>query len=989
MLINPVHFVAFQGLKSVLSGSLSMHDAHISSAIHATGDAESWNREALLADALERLEWARLTEALAEMAALSHTKLRLKSISPWITREERDWNLRATERLLRLHQAGEDINLLQFDANYFAEALQHGALLNGLGLYHLGLFCSQIERLGNKARNDARRGADSLLGVELTSLLSELKPQASLARRLALAADESGRLLDSASGELKDARSKHDTLTRKMTQALENTLKLPSVRDALQDAVWMIRDGRYVLPVRVDRKSDVPGIPRGVSSTGNTIFLEPAGLSELQSQLSAAEADVMIAENRVLRAFSDEAYGLRQELLAALDILETFDDVAARARLAAQLHGVAPQFHDESEGARFEILDARHPLFVLEDKNCVPNHLWLAPAPAQKGCPRVWVLSGPNAGGKTVAMKTVGLLCAMALAGLFVPAQAARFFEFNSIFVEMGDRQDRREDLSTFSGHLMHVKRICEMADARVMVLLDEGFVGTDPSIGSAMAQATLETLASRGTTAIITTHFSSLKSLADKQPLVFANASMEFEPERLKPTFHLLNGVPGQSFAIELARRLDYPEDLLQRAMRYRGEREIELENMLAELQRSRHELRASLETNQRLNAELETEVSELSAQRRALASAQEALMSEYTSKMQKRFNAFENRLETRARQFERAQQQLLQEQRERASSEAPPSAEVNPADSTATKKPLPVQPARPKPLSKEEIQEIAAAEKKKARSLSDFSQLASVKMNLPTRKAEWEEVDDDIAHQQARRPARLTHRDLMDEARESLEVMRQVFQHTSKDFESRRTEISGELRDTSEKAQEILSDAREKKATVAQRPATFWNVGMRCKTASFDQVGEILRPADSKGMVECRFGLLKTKLHHSALMTIEQAAQTPKAAQKKTPSPTTPAQKNHRNSLDMSLDPVLPTRDNTIDVRGHLVDTALEHVERFLDKSWRNDQHTVVIVHGHGTGRIKTALREFLQECGYALRFRPGTSGEGGDGATIVVFE
>lgn len=988
MLNNPARFVAFQSSKSILSGGQSMHDAHYTSENHLAGDAESWNREALLADALERLEWSRLTDALAALAALSHTKQRLKRASPWINRDEREWNLRATERLLRLHQAGEDINLLSFDANYFAEALQHGALLNGLGLFHLGLFCSQIERLGNKARNDARRGPETPLGMELTNLLSQLKPQASLARRLALAADESGRLLDTASTELKDARAKHDALTRKMTMALENTLKIPTVRDALQDAVWMIRDGRYVLPVRVDRKSDVPGIPRGVSSTGNTIFLEPAGLSELQSQLSAAEADVMIAENRVLRSFSDEAYGLRQELLAALDILETFDDIAARARLAAQLQGVAPLFHDEAEDARFEILDARHPLFVLEDKDCVPNHLLLTPQTQHKACPRVWVLSGPNAGGKTVAMKTVGLLCAMALAGLFVPAKAARFFEFNSIFVEMGDRQDRREDLSTFSGHLMHVKRICELADAHVLVLLDEGFVGTDPAIGSAMAQATLETLASRGTTAIITTHFSSLKSLADKQPLVFANASMEFEPERLKPTFHLLNGVPGQSFAIELARRLDYPEELLQRAMKYRGEREIELENTLAELQRTRHELRASLETNKQLNAELESEVNELSAQRKALAGAQEALMAEYTSKMQKRFNAFENRLETRARQFERAQQQILQEQRERALSEEPSAEGGTTPESAGTKRPIATMVPQNKPLSREEIQAIAASEKKKARSLSDFSQLASIKMNLPTRKTEWEESEDDIAHQQARRPERLTQRDLMDEARESLDVMRKVFERTSDDFAHRRTEISGELRDTSERAKEMLSDARDKKATVAQRPATYWSAGMRCKTTSFDQAGEVLRPADNKGMVECRFGLLKTKLHHSALMTIEQAAQTPKTQQKKMPSSTVLPEKRQRNTLDMSLDPVLPTRDNTIDVRGHLVDTALEHVERFLDKCWRNDQNTVVIVHGHGTGRIKTALREFLQNCGYSLRFRPGTSGEGGDGATIVVF-
>lgn len=970
-----------------------MVDAVSTTSIDASRGEDHWDREALLADALERLEWARLADALAEMASLEHTKLRLKGISPWIPEEEREWILRATERLLRLHQAGESVVLLSFDATYFAEALQHGGLLNGLGLYHLGIFCSQIERLGNKARNDSRKGPDSPLGPELTDLLSQLKPQASLARRLSLAADQNGRILDSASGELKDARSKHEALTRKMTHALESTLKIPTVRDALQDSVWMIRDGRYVLPVRVDRKSDVPGIPRGVSSTGNTLFVEPSGLSELQSQLTAAEADVMVAENRVLRLFSDEAYGLRSELTSALEILETFDDISARARLAARLQGVAPHFHNSPQGARFELFDARHPLFVLEDKDCVANHLLLAPNPVGNKCPRVWVLSGPNAGGKTVAMKTVGMLCAMALAGLFVPARSANFFDFDSIYVEMGDRQDRREDLSTFSGHLLHVKRICELAGARVLVLLDEGFVGTDPTIGSAMAQATLETLAERGTTTVITTHFSSLKTLADKQPLTFANASMEFEPERLKPTFHLLNGVPGQSFAVELARRLNYPEELLQRAVRYRGEREIELENMLAELQKARHELRASVEKNLKLNAELENEVNALSSQRKALTGAQEALMLDFTTRVQKRFNAFENRLETRARQFERAQQQLIQEQRDRNSA-----SELDTADSSSltseTSQPSAksqrggIQSQENKPLSKDEVRAIAEAEKRKSRSLSDFSQLANIKMGLPSKKSEWEESEDEIEFHKARRPARLSQRDLIDEARGSLEVMRKVFERTGDDFAARRTEISGDLKQTSQKAEELLSETRERKAADAQRPADFWSVGKRCKTPQFDQVGEILRMADSKGMVECRFGALKTKIHHSALMTIDQAAQTPKQHHKKLTIQLPTTEKRNRNVLDMSIEPVLPTRDNTIDVRGHLVDTALEHVERFLDKSWRNDQHTVVIVHGHGTGRIKAALREFLQNCGYSLRFRPGTSGEGGDGATIVIF-
>ncbi|NBX16967.1 MAG: hypothetical protein EBR09_06330 [Proteobacteria bacterium] len=965
----------------------------ISQSAAAADEAQSspWDKSALLHDALERLEWFRLSEALAELAALQHTKNKLKALVPWLPADERQWNLRATERLLTLLTSGEAIPLAPFDATFFSDAIRHGSLLNGLGLYHLGVFCGQIERLGQKARNEARKPNGGQLGSELAELLAQLTQQTSLARRLAQAADENGRILDSASTELRDARQKLETLTRKMTHSLENTLKIPTIRDALQDGVWMIRDGRYVLPVRVDRKSDVSGIPRGVSASGSTIFVEPSGLSELQSQLTSAESDVMVAENRVLRAFSDEAYGLRTELLSALDVLETFDCVIARARLAARLRAVKPEFHSDARGARFEILDAQHPLYVLEDKPCVPNHLLLQPPQPNSPCPHVWVLSGPNAGGKTVAMRTVGLQCAMALAGLFVPSKRATFFEFDSIYVEMGDRQDRREDLSTFSGHLMHVKRICELTDNRSLVLLDEGFVGTDPSIGSAMAQATLETLARRGATSIITTHFSSLKTLADKQPQVFANASMEFEPERLKPTFHLLNGVPGQSFAIELARRLNYPEDLLQRAVRYRGEREVELENLLAELQKSRHEMRAEIAKNKELNAQLETEVDALGKQRQALEGEQQALLNDFTTKLQKRFNAFENRLEIRARQFERAQQQLLADQRDHAelNSGQESSAGADASDPSAESRR-----SGNIPSNAHSAKHIAGSDslkkdgdKSKSRSLSDFSQLANLRLNLPQKKLASDEDTDSGEWSKTRRPAKLSQRDLMDEARESLDLMRKSFGRAADSFAERRTELSGGMSEAKERADEILSEVREKRGELAKHPAGFWTAGRKVKTDQFDKAGEVVRPADSKGFVECIFGLIKTKIHHSELLTIEESAQKIRPAKK--PLPTDAQKRGNKNKLDMSIDPVLPTRGNTIDVRGHLVDTALEHVERFIDKAWRDDERTIVIVHGHGTGRIKTALREFLQDCSYGLRFRPGTGGEGGDGATIVILD
>ena len=372
---------------------------------------------------------------------------------------------------------------------------------------------------------------------------------------IAAAIDHAGTIHDGASPTLKRLRSEIATLRARITSKLEEMLVAHG--DVVSDRFVTERDGRYVLPMRSDAHDKIPGIVHGTSQSGATVFVEPRALVESQNRLTLARSEMEIEELRILTQLSELVLERAAELEAALDALDRADLRDACGRLAIDLRAVVP---DLDETATIDCKNARHPLLVLEGRAVVGNDIALA---AGRGL----VLSGPNAGGKTIALKLLGTFALMARSGLPVPAtDGARVGFFEPILSDVGDDQSIEKSLSTFSAHVTSLARILDAAGPRAMVLLDEVATGTDPEEGAALASAVVTTLLDRGAAVAVTTHYEALKALALTDTRL-TNGSVGFDVERMAPTFELRLGAPGASSALRVARRFGLDAGVIARA--------------------------------------------------------------------------------------------------------------------------------------------------------------------------------------------------------------------------------------------------------------------------------------------------------------------------------------------------------------------------------------------------------------------------------------
>ncbi len=929
-------------------------------------------------DARERLEWQALLNHLSQGATFADTKAALLALVPNLGHEERASVFLATGEMLKLISEGKAPTLRDVDFQSFMPILRRSGTVPARALYELLVFLHQVEEMFSLMERSA--------GVEFSARFSEIKIRVGtfitlpkLRLRLSQSVAPDGSILSTASPELRSARDRAEHAKKQVISSVENLLQKSSVRDALQDVMWVQRDGRIVLPVRVERRGDVDGIPRGVSGSGSTVFIEPREIAALQALLERALADVEIEEARVLNSLSMEAAAEFEVLEANREAILALDELVARARMASILQASCPNFLDpEKSAARFRFARASHPLFLLEGKPCVPNDLALEPQYETDSPKNVWVLTGPNAGGKTVAMRTVGMAVLMAKAGLFVCAEKAEMLDFENVFVEIGDRQSREEDLSTFSGHLLHVSRMFSHANSRSLILLDEGFVGTDPAVGMALARAALENLCARGVTTLITTHFSNLKMLANENP-GFLNASMEFEPRELRPTYRLVNGIPGQSFALELAERIAFPQEILSLARNYYGDESQRVELLLAELQEKRSEIHELVEQHFRELEKLKAERALAEAEKNRILREREELVQSYRSRLTRRLNAFENRLMVRERQFERAKDAAA---KEGAASDA---AIEDPAIKDASQ----VAFEQPQQVFSESVPE--RKEKQSFTSLSELKNVSLAASNSPSPSSQGKSSVD-AAAEKFRAPRHMNTRSLLDEARSSLENLDKDFSRIEGDFKKEMGSLAGTVKQHAKsplpKAISLEPHALTMSPTPSVRPASYWSRGMRVKTSRFREVGTVLRAADSKGLVECEFGAIRLRLPHAELKTIDEAAleYAPKHEKK-------PKSKQSislcRRGVNMEIEGVLPHSGNTVDVRGRTGDEGVRLAERFLDRAMRSGEQHIVILHGHGEGKVKHAVRSWLTTAGYAVSFRPGRQGEGGDGVTVVQIE
>jgi DNA mismatch repair protein MutS2 len=457
-----------------------------------------------------------------------------------------------------------------------------------------------------QTRGFVRQRADA--APRLADLAELLPDHGELEREIARCLDPEGVVRDEASPALAAARRTAHELAARLSDRLARILRDPNIRSALSDDYFTVRNDRYVLPVRADSRGQIRGIVHDASGSGTTLFIEPQALVELNNEHKRAELEVEREIARVLRDLSLAAAAAAPEIDAGLDTLALLDLAFARAELGVELDATPPEVGD---AGMLWLPQLRHP--GLDPRHAVPNDIRLG------GELQVLVISGPNAGGKTVAMKAAALAVLFVRAGLQVPAATgARVDLFDAVLADIGDEQSIGQSLSTFSAHMSNLARIVQEASSRTLVVLDEVGVGTDPSEGAALAQAILETLADAGARVIATTHYGLLKEMADVDPR-FSNASVEFDPETLAPTYRLRVGLPGSSSATAVAARMGLASSVLERANRFLESEDRQLDRMLHELATSR----AALESEQREAARLRQE--------------SEAVRAEYRHKLEK----------------------------------------------------------------------------------------------------------------------------------------------------------------------------------------------------------------------------------------------------------------------------------------------------------------------------------------------------------------
>ena len=394
-----------------------------------------------------------------------------------------------------------------------------------------------------------------------------------LEEEVGMSIGDDGTILDSASAELARLREEVGNLRGRIIRKLEDLIQKRSA--ILQDSFYTIREGRYVLPVRTDAHERFHGIVHGSSASGATIFVEPRELVERGNRLKMAQGELEREERRILAALSDLVRQYVPQLRAAAEALNHADLRSASAQLAVDLDG---HFVELCQEPRISLRAARHPSLVLGGSEVVPNDIELSGGEAL-------VISGPNAGGKTVALKMLGLAALMTRAGLAVPvAEGSVCGFFSPVLAAVGDEQSLARSLSTFSAHLVTLKSVLEQAGERVLVLLDELAGATDPEAGAALACAVVTTLVERKTAVAVTTHYEALKALAAEREDMH-NAAVGFDFDNMAPTFRLTMGVPGGSNALEVARRYGIPATVIDQARDALPEHSRSFETLVAKL--------------------------------------------------------------------------------------------------------------------------------------------------------------------------------------------------------------------------------------------------------------------------------------------------------------------------------------------------------------------------------------------------------------------
>ncbi len=428
----------------------------------------------------------------------------------------------------------------------------------------------------------------------LDSLFHALTPNKYLEDRIFGAILSEEEIADTASPELADIRRHMRIQAGKIRDSLQKVISSPAYSKFLREPIITIRQGRYVVPVKSECKNDVPGLVHDVSATGSTYFVEPMSAVNANNALRELELKEKKEIERILAELSSEAAAHREDIGLDYTLLVQLDVIFAKAKLAYRMRAWAPIMNDTG---KIELRKARHPL--IDSKKVVPISLRLG------SDFDTMIITGPNTGGKTVTLKTIGLLTLMAECGLHIPAgDGSTLSTFDVILADIGDEQSIAQSLSTFSSHMRTIVDVVEQCDDRTLVLYDELGAGTDPAEGAALAIALIEFSRKMGSRVVATTHYAELKLYAMRTKGVI-NASCEFDVETLQPTYKLLIGIPGKSNAFAISRKLGLPEDILKEANDLVGKSDKDFEDVISQLEQQRQQMESAREEAERLKQE------------------------------------------------------------------------------------------------------------------------------------------------------------------------------------------------------------------------------------------------------------------------------------------------------------------------------------------------------------------------------------------------
>ncbi|MBE6861822.1 MAG: endonuclease MutS2, partial [Ruminococcus sp.] len=556
---------------------------------------------------LKTLELDKILEMLAGLASNAETKRMALAIRPDSDLERVRYETLKTSQALNLSVQFGTPPFTDFkDISGQAARAKSGAVISLRDLMDIAAMLRQIKGLSDWY------GHCENIETELSYLFSRLSPNDWLLEKLERSIISEEEIADAASPELAAIRRKINRAGMQLRETLDKMMKNQSVQKCLQEANVTIRDGRFVLPVKAEHRGQISGLVHDTSASGQTIFIEPMAIVEANNDIRILEGREQEEIERIIRELCDECGQYADTLCENYKVCAELNLYFAKANLAAKLNCCLPEITDDGI---IRLNKARHPLI---DKNkAVPINLSLGDDY------KALIITGPNTGGKTVALKTAGLLSAMTMCGLLIPvSDGSSISVFENILVDIGDSQSIEQNLSTFSSHTNKVIEILNTADEHSLILLDELGSGTDPVEGAALAVSIIKKLIASGAKLMVTTHYQELKVFAIDSPDV-ENASCEFDIETFRPTYKLIVGSPGKSNAFAISESLGMPSDVISEAKSMVSEANTRLEDVIGKLEASRMELERQKEEILRLKAEAKADAEAVKKQRDEIENA------------------------------------------------------------------------------------------------------------------------------------------------------------------------------------------------------------------------------------------------------------------------------------------------------------------------------------------------------------------------------